>query len=211
MVIIGAKQTICVIINWLNEWLLVKLNSRVFSLHSLILEEAKCRLQTLDWTWLKLIVVLIFPGVLSMHVPWTVYHQHHGRWILMLISRGIGQTRIKDKKKKKWRQNMKLPVKNIPPPKLGISCSWKYPEYVNFTEIFATFNEWPKFLKGPSKRDLARAGFIHTQIGDKVTCFSCGMTLKNWEPLDDAYNEHLRWAKCCPYAKMVTDGKLLRG
>lgn len=141
----------------------------------------------------------------------TVYHQHHGRWILMLISRGIGQTRIKDKKKKKWRQNMKLPVKNIPPPKLGISCSWKYPEYVNFTEIFATFNEWPKFLKGPSKRDLARAGFIYTQIGDKVTCFSCGMTLKNWEPLDDAYNEHLRWAKCCPYAKMVTDGKLLRG
>lgn len=117
----------------------------------------------------------------------------------------------RQKEEKVKTKHVTLPVKNIPPPKLGISCSWKYPEYVNFTERFATFNEWPKFLKGPSKSDLARAGFIYTQIGDKVTCFSCGMTLKNWEPLDDAYNEHLRWAKCCPYAKMVTDGKLLRG
>lgn len=117
----------------------------------------------------------------------------------------------RQKEEKVKTKHVTLPVKNIPPPKLGITCSWKYPEYVNFTERFATFNEWPKFLKGPSKRDLARAGFIYTQIGDKVTCFSCGMTLKNWEPLDDAYNEHLRWAKCCPYAKMVTDGKLLRG
>lgn len=77
----------------------------------------------------------------------------------------------RQKEEKVKTKHVTLPVKNIPPPKLGISCSWKYPEYVNFTERFATFNEWPKFLKGPSKRDLARAGFIYTQIGDSHLFF----------------------------------------
>ncbi|XP_061192264.1 death-associated inhibitor of apoptosis 2-like [Saccostrea echinata] len=98
-----------------------------------------------------------------------------------------------------------LPVKNIPPPGLPTQreSHWQYPEYMKFAERLATFSEWPKFLKGPSKKDLARAGFIYTGLGDKVTCFSCGITLRNWEPLDDAYNEHNRWSKNCVYSNMV--------
>ncbi|XP_062603908.1 E3 ubiquitin-protein ligase XIAP-like [Saccostrea cucullata] len=101
---------------------------------------------------------------------------------------------------------VRLPVENIPPP--VVRKSWKYPEYVNFAERYASFKEWPKFLKGPNKTDLARSGFIYTEIGDKVTCFSCGWTLKNWEPFDDAYREHLRWSENCVFANMVTDGKV---
>ena len=56
--------------------------------------------------------------------------------------------------------------------------------------------------------DLARSGFVYTEIGDKVTCFSCGWTLKDWEPFDDAYREHLRWSENCVFANMVTDGKM---
>lgn len=114
------------------------------------------------------------------------------------------------KEEKLKTRHVTLPVKNIPPPTLSNPCSWKYPEYVNFKERYATFSDWPRFLKGPSTQELARAGFIYTRIGDKVTCFSCGMTLKNWEPLDSAYNEHLRWSKNCIYAKMVTDGESSR-
>ncbi|XP_061170273.1 death-associated inhibitor of apoptosis 2-like [Saccostrea echinata] len=113
------------------------------------------------------------------------------------------------KKKSEEYVTIQMPVKNIPPPPLPKKevSVWKYPEYVNFSERYASFGDWPKYLKGPNKKDLARSGFIYTKIGDRVTCFSCGMTLKNWEPLDDAYKEHLRWSKNCTYARMVTDGK----
>ena len=99
-------------------------------------------------------------------------------------------------------------IQNIPPPVVRKSETWKYPEYVNFADRYHSFKEWPKFLKGPSKTDLARSRFIYTEIGDKVTCFSCGWTLKNWEPFDDAHREHLRWSKDCTFAHMVTDGQI---
>lgn len=102
-----------------------------------------------------------------------------------------------------------MTVKNISPPSvLRNSEMWKYPEYANFATRYASFSQWPKFLKGPNMTDLARSGFVYTEIGDKVTCFSCGWTLKDWEPFDDAYIEHLRWSENCVFANMVTDGKM---
>lgn len=134
---------------------------------------------------------------------WGMDSKANFSWNLSDSNKGL-----KEKLKTKY---VTLPVKNIPPPTLNSPSPWQYPEYLNFSERFATFHDWPKYLRGPAKKDLARAGFIYTRIGDKVTCFSCVMTLKNWEPQDDAYNEHIRWSKHCPYAKMVTDGKLARG
>ncbi|KAK3107492.1 hypothetical protein FSP39_015767 [Pinctada imbricata] len=104
---------------------------------------------------------------------------------------------------------LRLPVRNIEPPpvpKRKPSTPWKYPDYVYYAERLASFKDWPKYLKGPSKRDLARAGFVYTNVGDKVTCFWCGMTFKNWEPFDDAYKEHLKWSKDCTFAKILSDG-----
>lgn len=101
-------------------------------------------------------------------------------------------------------------IKNIPPPPTTTTQPhfWQYPEYHTFASRIASFQEWPKYLKGPSRKDLARAGFMYTRTGDCVTCFCCGMSLKNWEPVDDAYQEHIRWSRYCQYAQMVTDGKL---
>ena len=99
--------------------------------------------------------------------------------------------------------------KNIPPPapeKRPVTRLWRYNDYVNYADRLASFKDWPKFLKGPNKKDLARAGFVYTQVGDKVTCFWCGITFKNWEPFDDAYKEHVRLSKDCTYAKIVSDG-----
>lgn len=98
-------------------------------------------------------------------------------------------------------------VQNISSPFLLNWNEWKHPKYANFTERYASLRDWPKFLKGPNKKDLARAGFIYTEIGDRVTCFSCGLSLKDWEPFDDSYKEHFRWSKNCVYANMVSDGK----
>ncbi|XP_061190926.1 baculoviral IAP repeat-containing protein 3-like [Saccostrea echinata] len=111
--------------------------------------------------------------------------------------------------RKEWRNfgTRQMTIKNIPPPPPQQRL-WQYPEYLTFASRIATYGDWPRYLKGPNRKDLARAGFIYTQLGDKVTCFCCGMTLKSWEPLDDAYQEHLRWSKNCMYAQMITDGKM---
>ena len=80
---------------------------------------------------------------------------------------------------------------------------YHYPKYRYMSSRLHTFSRWPKFLPGPTCKDMARAGFVYTQVGDKVTCFSCGVSVKDWEPGDDAFKEHLRWSKHCTYAKMV--------
>lgn len=102
----------------------------------------------------------------------------------------------------KGKEKLKL-KKEISPSALLRPWTWQHPEYVNFKKRLATFHDWPKFLRGPSKEDFARAGFFYTQIGDRVTCFSCGITLKNWDYLYDAYDEHLCISKNCTYVKMI--------
>ena len=99
-------------------------------------------------------------------------------------------------------------IKNLPPPPAPKQSEiWKYPDYSTYSSRLLSFRSWPKFLRGPNKQDLARSGFVYTTVGDKVTCFSCGMTMKDWEPTDDAYKEHLRWSQNCIFAHMVSDGK----
>ncbi|XP_062613609.1 death-associated inhibitor of apoptosis 1-like [Saccostrea cucullata] len=129
------------------------------------------------------------------------------------VSNSMKKNPLKGEKTERFRSECSTrSVKDITPtflsPTEGGECN--HPEYVHFKDRLETFFDWPKFLKGPSKEDLSRAGFIYTRIGDKVTCFSCGIILKNWDPLHDAYKEHLRWSKNCIYAKMVGDEKELQ-
>ncbi|XP_061191720.1 uncharacterized protein LOC133199940 [Saccostrea echinata] len=74
-----------------------------------------------------------------------------------------------------------------------------YPNYALLLKREATFKEgWPESLKGLLP-NLAKAGFYYRGVGDKTTCFHCGMGFTNWEPTDDPYVEHAYWNPNCPY------------
>ena len=66
-----------------------------------------------------------------------------------------------------------------------------------------TFEHWPQQLKQKPK-DLAQNGFFYTGRGDRVTCFYCNVTLKQWEDTDCIETEHLKWEPNCLFAKMIS-------
>lgn len=66
-----------------------------------------------------------------------------------------------------------------------------------------TYENWPKqMIQKPN--ELIQNGFYYTNIGDRVTCFYCGVTLKQWTKYDTVETEHLKWEPNCLYAKMVS-------
>ncbi|XP_030622416.1 E3 ubiquitin-protein ligase XIAP [Chanos chanos] len=46
---------------------------------------------------------------------------------------------------------------------------------------------------------LARAGFYSTGLQDRVTCFRCGGTIKDWQPDEDPWEEHARHYPGCSF------------
>ena len=78
------------------------------------------------------------------------------------------------------------------------------PEYCTYDRRLQSFRgKWPKYLRGPLPEEFARSGFVYHGEGDKVQCFSCGVKLHYWEPLDSAYKEHARWFSQCQYLMIV--------
>lgn len=61
-----------------------------------------------------------------------------------------------------------------------------------------TFKNWPKGLN-PKKEDLADAGFYYTNIGDQTICWYCKGGVKDWEPNDNPWEQHIRWFPNCGY------------
>ncbi|XP_069495171.1 inhibitor of apoptosis protein-like isoform X3 [Ambystoma mexicanum] len=61
----------------------------------------------------------------------------------------------------------------------------------------STYRTWPLPFLSPT--ELAKAGFYYTGPGDRVTCFTCGGQLNNWEPKDNALSEHRRHFPSCPF------------
>ena len=52
---------------------------------------------------------------------------------------------------------------------------------------------------------MIASGFYYTGCGDKVTCFHCGITLRNWESLDDVDGEHKKHSPECKYLFMCRE------
>ena len=77
--------------------------------------------------------------------------------------------------------------------------------YKRYTDRVKTFSRWPKFHVGPRPADLAMAGFSYTLVGDRVTCFCCGIVLQDWEEKNSAIEEHIKWSPQCEFVKHVTD------
>ena len=62
-------------------------------------------------------------------------------------------------------------------------------------------NKWPKQLTQQPNQMVA-SGFYYTGCGDTVTCFHCGITLRNWEHTDDVDMEHKKHSPDCKFLLM---------
>ena len=71
-----------------------------------------------------------------------------------------------------------------------------------YEDRLTTFEHWSKQIQ-PDKYRLAKAGFYYTGEIDKVICFACGATLREWERTDDPWTEHYKWSKTCVFLKMM--------
>ncbi|XP_033740227.1 baculoviral IAP repeat-containing protein 3-like [Pecten maximus] len=84
-----------------------------------------------------------------------------------------------------------------------------HPEFSLFADRLKSFTPWPSdFHKKPN--DLALAGFFYRGTGDIVTCFSCGGSLKEWEPEDIPMIEHAHWFPSCSYLLQAKGENFIR-
>ncbi|KAJ8673411.1 hypothetical protein QAD02_004673 [Eretmocerus hayati] len=77
----------------------------------------------------------------------------------------------------------------------------KFLQYVHVEIRLSSFNDWPISIS-QTKEQLAAAGFFHTGRGDSTTCYHCGLTLQNWEPLDIPWNQHAKWFPGCLFLNL---------
>ncbi|XP_064297372.1 baculoviral IAP repeat-containing protein 2 isoform X2 [Phalacrocorax carbo] len=66
----------------------------------------------------------------------------------------------------------------------------------------STFSAFPTNVP-VSERSLARAGFYYTGVQDRVKCFSCGLTVDNWKPGDNAIEKHAQLYPSCSFVQNV--------
>lgn len=66
-----------------------------------------------------------------------------------------------------------------------------------------TFQHWPHQMEQKAEA-LIQNGFFYTGVGDRVTCFYCDITLKQWRKNDCIETEHLNWEPNCLFAKIVS-------
>jgi hypothetical protein len=80
-------------------------------------------------------------------------------------------------------------------------------KYASYEDRLETFENWPRQMM-PKKEELAKAGFCYLNIGDMVKCFYCDTGLKDWDILDDPFEEHKKWCDTnsvtCEYLNTVT-------
>ncbi|XP_041379548.1 E3 ubiquitin-protein ligase XIAP-like [Gigantopelta aegis] len=62
---------------------------------------------------------------------------------------------------------------------------------------YASFDEFPSTSAWPNR--LAAAGFYHSGPDDQVTCYSCGMSHRNWRHTDDPMEIHRRVSSGCRF------------
>ena len=79
----------------------------------------------------------------------------------------------------------------------------RHPTKMYYMAREQTFEHWPQQI-AQKPEDLIRNGFFYTCIGDRVSYFYCGVTLKQWDKSDVVEVEHLKWEPNCLFAKMVS-------
>lgn len=76
------------------------------------------------------------------------------------------------------------------------------PEYAIEAKRLESYEDWPLTMK-QRPQQLSDAGFFYIGKGDRVTCFSCGGGLKDWEEMDDPWEQHGMWYGNCEYVKLM--------
>lgn len=65
-----------------------------------------------------------------------------------------------------------------------------------------TYSFWPKHL-AQKKEHMAEAGFFYTGMGDYVICYCCAISIKDWEPTDDPWEEHIKFNSMCYFLRVM--------
>lgn len=76
----------------------------------------------------------------------------------------------------------------------------KYADYSLKQKRVESYRNWPPSAK-QKPENLVDAGFFYTGQADSVRCFLCGTGLRNWDPEDEPWVEHARWAPECFYVR----------
>lgn len=84
----------------------------------------------------------------------------------------------------------------------------EYPDMAVESKRIESYTDWPITIK-QRPQQLSDAGFFYTGTGDRVTCFSCGGGLKDWEENDDPWEHHAMWFGRCEYLKLMKDAEFI--
>ncbi|XP_048239004.1 baculoviral IAP repeat-containing protein 2-like [Haliotis rufescens] len=78
----------------------------------------------------------------------------------------------------------------------------KHPQYQTYSSRLDSFVAWPIRYVPKTPEELASAGFFYIGSADRVTCFHCGITLRDWEAEHSPVAEHKRYASDCEFSKL---------
>ena len=79
----------------------------------------------------------------------------------------------------------------------------------NYAARITTFQNWPPSITIPATI-MAAAGFFYEGQGDRVTCYSCGKSLKFWKATDNPWSEHQRHSPGCAHLNGPAASEALR-
>ena len=85
----------------------------------------------------------------------------------------------------------------------------KHVQYAELKDRMRSFYFWPPGLK-QSAEDMARAGFFHTERGDEVVCYACGVIATKWLPEDEPLIEHIKFNNNCGFISGTQSKKFIK-
>jgi len=76
------------------------------------------------------------------------------------------------------------------------NCKPTHPTKMYYIDREQSFENWPQQL-ARKPRVLIQNGFFYMGIGDRVTCFYCNVTLRQWDRNYCIETKHLKWEPNC--------------
>ncbi|XP_041379449.1 baculoviral IAP repeat-containing protein 7-A-like [Gigantopelta aegis] len=79
--------------------------------------------------------------------------------------------------------------------------------YDTYTERLESYTGWPRQYTEQTPESLATAGFFYIGSADRVTCFSCHETVRNWKPGQDPLTVHRQASPSCSFIRSLYSEK----